>query len=37
MSGVEHVRIDTERNSLDVVDKVHAISQEDIDPTRVMG
>src|SRR5205085_2804694 len=26
MSGVEHVRVDTERNFLDVLDKVHEIS-----------
>lgn len=35
MSGVEHVRIDTERNFLDVLDKVHEISSENVDPTHV--
>ena len=35
MSGVEHVRIDTERNFLDVLDKVHEISSESVDPTHV--
>src|SRR5690349_6709141 len=35
MSGVDRIRMDTERNFLDVVDKVHALSQEDIDPTHV--
>lgn len=35
MSGVEKVRIDTERNLLDVLDKVHDISNEAIDPTHV--
>ena len=35
MSGVERVRIDTERNMLDVLDKVHEISAADIDPTHV--
>ena len=35
MSGVEHVRIDTERNFLDVLDKVHEISTETVDPTHV--
>jgi type I restriction enzyme M protein len=35
MSGVEHVRIDTERNMLDVLDKVNAITDESIDPTHV--
>ena len=35
MSGVERVRIDTERNFLDVIDKVHEIRQEAIDPTHV--
>ena len=34
MSGVERVRIDTERNLLDVLDKVHEISAETVDPTR---
>src|SRR4051794_4544767 len=35
MSGVERVRIDTERNLLDVLDKVHEISAEAVDPTHV--
>jgi type I restriction enzyme M protein len=35
MSGVERVRIDTERNLLDVLDKVHDIRDETIDPTHV--
>ncbi len=35
LSSVERVRIDTERNFLDVLDKVHEISNEAIDPTHV--
>ena len=35
LSGVERVRIDTERNLLDVLDRVHEISDEAIDPTHV--
>ncbi len=35
MSGVEHVRIDTERNFLDVLDKVHEISADRVDNTHV--
>lgn len=35
MSGVERVRIDTERNFLDVLDKVHQLSIEAVDPTHV--
>lgn len=35
MSGVERVRVDTERNLLDVLDKVHDISEQNIDPTHV--
>jgi len=35
MSGVERVRIDTERNFLDVLDKVHELTTEAIDPTHV--
>lgn len=35
MSGVDRVRIDTERNLLDVLDKVHDIRDESIDPTHV--
>jgi len=34
-SGVEHTRIDTERNLLDILDKVHEISSEAVDPTHV--
>ncbi len=35
MSGVERTRIDTERNFLDVLDKVHEISAEAVDTTHV--
>lgn len=35
MSGVERTRIDTEFNMFEVLDKVHAISQANIDPTHV--
>ncbi len=35
LSGVERVRIDTERNFLDVLDKVDEITNESIDPTHV--
>jgi len=35
MSGIERTRIDTERNFLDVLDKVHEISSEAVDPTHV--
>ncbi len=35
MTGVERVRIDTERNFLDVLDKVHQLSNESVDPTHV--
>jgi type I restriction enzyme M protein len=35
MSGVDRVRIDTERNMLDVLDKVHEITDEEIDPTHI--
>lgn len=35
LSGVEKVRIDTERNFLDVLDRVHDISNETVDPTHV--
>jgi type I restriction enzyme M protein len=35
MSGVERVRIDTERNLLDILDRVHAISAEAVDATHV--
>jgi type I restriction enzyme M protein len=37
MSGVERVRIDTERNFLDVLDKVHEITSESVDPTHVFA
>jgi type I restriction enzyme M protein len=35
LASVERVRIDTERNLLDVLDKVHEITDESIDPTHV--
>jgi type I restriction enzyme M protein len=35
LTGVERVRIDSERNLLDALDKVHAIRDETIDPTHV--
>lgn len=35
MTGVEKVRIDTERNFLDVLDKVNEITAESVDPTHV--
>ena len=34
-SGVERTRIDTERNLLDVLDKVNEITSENVDPTHV--
>ena len=34
-SGVEHTRIDTERNLLDVLDKVHEISPDGVDQTHM--
>jgi type I restriction enzyme M protein len=34
-SGIERTRIDTERNLLDILDKVHEISSENVDPTHV--
>ncbi len=34
-SGIERTRIDTERNLLDVLDKVHEISAATVDPTHV--
>src|SRR5213593_1083544 len=34
-SGIERTRIDTERNFLDVLDKVHEISNEAVDTTHV--
>jgi len=35
ISGVERVRVDTERNFLDVLDKVHEISAENVDDTHI--
>jgi len=35
MSGVERVRIDTERNMLDVLDRVNQISPENVDQTHI--
>ncbi len=35
MTGVERVRIDTERNFLDVLDKVHQLSTDAVDDTHV--
>ena len=35
MSGVERTRIDTEKNFLDVLDKVNEISSESVDPTHI--
>ncbi len=35
MSGVERTRIDTERNFLDILDKVNDISHANVDPTHV--
>ena len=35
MSGVERTRIDTDRNFLDVLDRVHEISSQTVDPTHV--
>lgn len=37
LSGVEKVRIDTEKNFQDVLDKVHEISAEAVDPTHVFA
>jgi type I restriction enzyme M protein len=37
MRGVEKTSVDTERNFLDVLDKVHEISSERIDPTHVFA
>src|SRR3954453_8260264 len=37
LSGVERVRIDTETNLKEGLDKVHEISQKDIDPTHVFA
>ncbi len=35
LSGVERTRVDTEKNLLDVLDKLHGIREEAIDPTHV--
>ena len=35
MSGVERTRIDTERNFLDVLDRVHEISADRVDTTHM--
>lgn len=35
MSGVQHTRVDTEKNLLDVLDRVHEISEQNIDTTHV--
>ena len=35
VAGVERIRLDTERNFLDVIDKVDEIRQEGIDPTHI--
>jgi type I restriction enzyme M protein len=35
MSGVERTRVDTDRNFMDVLDKVHEISESNIDQTHV--
>lgn len=35
MSGVPHTRVDTEKNLLDVLDRVHEISEQNIDTTHV--
>ena len=37
MTGVERIRIDTERNFLDVLDKVHQLSNQAVDPTHVFA
>jgi type I restriction enzyme M protein len=37
LSGVERVRIDTEKNFLDVLDKVHEIRHENIDTTHIFA
>ena len=34
-SGLEHTRIDTERNLLDILDMIHQISAASVDPTHV--
>lgn len=35
LSGVEKTRVDTEKNLLDILDKLHSIREEAIDPTHV--
>ncbi|MGI9250327.1 MAG: N-6 DNA methylase [Pseudohongiellaceae bacterium] len=37
MSSVEKVRVDTERNFLDILDRVHSISHHTIDQTHIFG
>lgn len=37
LSGVEHVRVDTEKNFLDVLDRVHEIRHENIDNTHIFA
>lgn len=37
MAGVEHTRIDTEKNMFDVLDRVHAISNVNIDRTHIFA
>lgn len=37
LSGVEHVRVDTEKNFLDVLDKVHEIRHVNIDTTHIFA
>lgn len=37
LSGVERVRVDTEKNFLDVLDKVHEIQHENIDTTHIFA
>src|SRR6476661_4424243 len=37
MSGVERVRIDTEKNTLDVLDRVHQIKLDAVDDTHIFA
>jgi len=37
MYGVDHVRVDTEHNMLDVLDKVNTISINEVDPTHIFA
>ncbi len=37
LSSIDRTRIDTEKNFLDILDKVHAISQENIDTTHIFA